>query len=296
MSANRPDILCIGSVLWDVIGSFGRELPRRADRPGEITRQPGGVALNVALALRGFGVSPAALTVIGKDREGDALIDACIRQGIDMQYVFRTSELPTDQYMAIEDCTGLVAAIADARSLEQAGDAILAPLTDGRLASTDAPYDGIIALDGNLTAALLQNISESPVFARADLRVAPASPGKATRLAPFVSAGRGTLYVNLEEAGLLCGVVFTATEHAAEALTKAGAARVLVTHGQNAACFADAANRVTRKPPQVAQIRVTGAGDTCMAAHIAAERAGASPDEALEAALEAAARFVSGEA
>jgi sugar/nucleoside kinase (ribokinase family) len=41
--------------------------------------------------------------------------------------------------------------------------------------------------------------------------------------------------------------------------------------------------------------RVTGAGDTFMAAHVAAEAAGADPASALERALDAAAAYVSGD-
>jgi sugar/nucleoside kinase (ribokinase family) len=41
--------------------------------------------------------------------------------------------------------------------------------------------------------------------------------------------------------------------------------------------------------------RVTGAGDTFMAAHIVAERQGADRDAALQTALRAAADYVSGE-
>jgi sugar/nucleoside kinase (ribokinase family) len=40
---------------------------------------------------------------------------------------------------------------------------------------------------------------------------------------------------------------------------------------------------------------VTGAGDTLMAAHIAAEADGAEPTAALERALDAAAAYVSGD-
>ena len=57
-----------------------------------------------------------------------------------------------------------------------------------------------------------------PAFGAADLRVAPASPGKALRLRPFLMQSRGTLYVNLEEAGLLCDHRFDATPEAARAL------------------------------------------------------------------------------
>ena len=46
-------------------------------------------------------------------------------------------------------------------------------------------------------------------------------------------------------------------------------------------------------PPEVAVTRVTGAGDTFMAAHIAAEIRGAGRAEALQCALASAADYVS---
>ena len=49
------------------------------------------------------------------------------------------------------------------------------------------------------------------------------------------------------------------------------------------------------RPPKVTVTRVTGAGDTFMAAHIAAELAGTDRAAALERALAAAAAYVSGE-
>jgi sugar/nucleoside kinase (ribokinase family) len=151
-----------------------------------------------------------------------------------------------------------------------------------------------VALDGNLTVALLTTIAGSELFAAADLRIAPASPGKADRLLPFIAAGRGTLYVNLEEAGLLCGQSFDTARDAAQALCAAGAARALVTDGGRPVCDAGPAGVLVKTPPQVAVQRVTGAGDTFMAAHMAAEHGGADTDAALARALEAAATFVSG--
>ncbi|MGA0925043.1 MAG: kinase, partial [Lutimaribacter sp.] len=40
-----PSILCIGSVLWDIIGRSTQPMPLGADRPGRITMMPCGVAL-----------------------------------------------------------------------------------------------------------------------------------------------------------------------------------------------------------------------------------------------------------
>lgn len=288
------DILCIGSVLWDVIGRAPLHMRQGADVPGRITRLPGGVALNIAMTLARFGLRPILLSAVGQDPEGHELTHACEGLGLVTDHLYRSEDLPTDRYMAVEGANGLIAAIADAHSLEAAGAKILRPLQDGRLGSDDAPYTGRIALDGNLTVALLDEIARSPSFARADLRVAPASPGKADRLLPFLNAGRATLYVNLEEAGLLAGTEFDHSAQAAEALIERGAARVLVTDGGKATSDADANGIFTETPPEVLVTRVTGAGDTFMAAHIAAEARGVDRAGALTDALRAAATYVSG--
>jgi sugar/nucleoside kinase (ribokinase family) len=189
-----------------------------------------------------------------------------------------------------------VAAVADAHSLEAAGDKILRPLEDGRLGDAAAPWSGPIALDGNLTEALLARIAASPLFAQADLRVAPASPGKAERLSPLLRHPHATLYVNLEEANLLARSAAATAAEAAEALLARGAGRVLVTDGGRACADGTAgAGVIEGSPPPVLVTRITGAGDTFMASHLVAERRGASRAEALAAALAAAATYVSGE-
>lgn len=291
-----PDILCIGSILWDIIGRSPASMRLGSDVPGRITRLPGGVAMNIAMTLARFGLTPAILTAIGRDPEGDELIAACARMGLITDHAYRSDDLPTDRYMAVEGANGLIAAIADAHSLEAAGDKILRPLADARLGSAAQPWTGLIALDGNLTEALLGQIAASPLFAAADLRVAPASPGKAERLLPLLKHPRATLYVNLEEANLLTRSPAETAPEAAAALLARGAARVLVTNGGKACAEGSAGKGVIADaPPPVMVARVTGAGDTFMAAHIVAERGGADRPTALAAALRAAATYVSGE-
>jgi sugar/nucleoside kinase (ribokinase family) len=291
-----PDILCVGSVLWDIIGRSHLSLRLGNDVPGRITRLPGGVAMNIAMTLRRLGLKPALLTAIGMDDEGVELMAQCERMGMITAHVYRSPDLPTDRYLAVEAANGLIAAVADAHSLEAAGGQILAPLRDGRLGSANLPYAGIIALDGNLTEALLTDIASDPAFAAADLRLAPASPGKAERLRPLLSHRGATLYVNLEEARLLANCGATDAPLAAEALIAAGARRVLVTDGGNSCADARKnAQTLTMAPPSVMVARVTGAGDTFMAAHILAERQGLDRAAALKAALSAAAAYVSGE-
>ncbi len=290
-----PDFLCIGSVLWDIIGRSPVAMRLGSDVPGRITRLPGGVAMNIAMTLaRMGGIRPALLTSIGRDEAGRDLTLACARLGLQTDYIYHSDDLPTDVYMAIEGANGLIAAIADAHSLEAAGDKILSPLMDGRLGSLTAPFAGTIALDGNLTHSLLSEIATSPAFGQADLRLAPASPGKAERLLPLLPHPNATIYVNLEEAGLLCHRVFANAAEAARGLLDRGAARVLVTDGGHV-CADGAGDIITDLPPPVMVTRITGAGDTFMAAHILAERRGAPRDQALRSALAAAAVYVSGE-
>lgn len=291
----KPDILCIGSVLWDVIGRSASHMRVGSDVPGRITRLPGGVAMNIAMTLRRFGMTPALLTAIGKDAEGLELIAEAERMGMICDHIYRSEDLPTDVYMAVEGANGLVAAIADAHSLEAAGGKILRAMEDGKLGSPNEPFVGPVALDGNLTVELLQDIAKSPLFQAADLRVAPASPGKAERLLALIGHPSATLYVNLEEAGLLCQTTFADSATAAAGLITRGAHRVLVTDGANSASEGTAGDIVTQRPPAVMVTRVTGAGDTFMAAHIVSEAQGMDRDAALTRALDAAATYVSGE-
>lgn len=290
-----PDIWCIGSVLWDIVGRAETHYGDVRDVPGRIRRIPGGVAMNIAMTLLRFDLTPGLLSAVGMDADGRELALAAQDMGMHTDFLLRDPDLPTDMYMAIEDPRGLVAALADAHSLEVAGARILAPLEDGRLGSSAAPYQGRVALDGNLTETLLADIAQRPSFAKADLRVAPASPGKCTRLRPLLGHAGTTFYVNLEEARLILEADFHDAATAAQAMVRAGAARAMVTDGPRAAGFADGNLCTDAVPPSVTPRRITGAGDTCMAAHIAAETRGLAPKDALIAAQSAAARYVAGE-
>ncbi|MDB6178008.1 PfkB family carbohydrate kinase [Paracoccus sp. Z330] len=285
-----PDILCIGAMLWDVIGRAPRRMASGADVPGRIRHVPGGVALNVAVALARWQVSSAVLSAVGRDPEGNSLVAEAERLGVLTRWLCRDSGLPTDCYMAIEDSEGLIAAIADAHSLEEAGGTILAPL-DNALAG----WSGPVVLDGNLTEELLASIARDPRLSGADLRVVPASPGKAERLEPLIATRRGCFYLNRLEAEILAGRACPDAASAAEAVVGRGAARVLVTDGPNTAAEAIANGpTITVTPPKVTVARVTGAGDCFLAAHLAAELNRLPRDAALRRAVDASAAHVSG--
>jgi sugar/nucleoside kinase (ribokinase family) len=287
-----PDVLCIGSVHWDVLARpdprVVRRVPHGADVPGRIVTVPGGTALNVAVALRRLGLQTALLGAVGRDAEGDRLVERCRAMGLATGALTRTDD-PTDRFVAIEGSDGVIGAVADARSLEAAGSRILAPLTDGRIAR---PWRGPVVLDGNVTEALLREVAVAPALAEADLRVVPASPEKAPRLNAVLGHPKAALYLTLDAAAALLGRPVRSGAEAAEALLRAGAARVVIADGPRGSV--DATPERTHLAPraEIAAARPPEAGAAFVAAHLAAELRGRTARRAL---TEAAAAEAAGE-
>lgn len=288
-----PQIICLGAMLWDVIGHSPVSLTPGEDVAGRIHQRPGGVALNVAMALVRHGLRPAILSAVGRDAPGNALVAETEGAGVTTQWLWRDGPLPTDLYMAIETPDGLFAAIADAHGLEAAGPDILRPLHDGGLGRDGNPWRGVLVIDGNPTRETIEQIAAAPYLAATDLRIVPASPDKAARLAPLLNHPHGIFHINRAEAEALAGRGLPDAVTAAEAITRLGAARVIVTNGAGAA--ADACQgqpTMSLTPPPVTARHVTGAGDAFLAAHLAAELRGHSRHEALDAAIRAASAHI----
>lgn len=282
-------VLCIGSALWDVIGHAGSTMAEGDDRPGRISRHPGGVALNIAHALLSANVHPVMLSAIGRDPEGDTLIAQMEADGIECTHITRTSDR-TDIYMAIEHEGRLFGAVADCASLERAGSAVFAPLRDGTL--TPDPFTGTAIIDGNLPADVLEEVVQSGLLAEADVIFVPASPGKARRLVPVLQAAHATLCVNRFEAEVICAQAFADSTAAATALTALGTA-ALVTDGARSAALVRDGRASVVTPPAVAVQRVTGAGDAFLAGFVAAQINGADDADCLTNAANMAARHIS---
>ena len=288
-------IVCIGSALWDVVGRSDRKMKVGHDVPGRILRIPGGVAMNIAMALRKHGAPVSLLTSLGADSAGRDLLAEAKRRGIETALVHISKKYPTDQYIAIEGSNGLVAAIADAGSLEAEAKSVITPMLDGRLGSVETPFEGLIVCEGNLPSDALEFISGTAEFSKADLRLAPASPGKAERLKIFFGHPNATIYVNLTEANILLGAEYQDAHAAAAALVKTGLRKAAVTDGPNAAAVAEKQGAYTALPSAVDVLRVTGAGDVFMANHIVAEMQGMLGITALNFALRQTAEYISTE-
>ena len=178
--------------------------------------------------------------------------------------------------------------------MEAVGYEILKPLKNehfnGHIKSSKVP----LIVDGNLKPALLKHLSSDHFYEKFDVKVVPASPGKASRLAPFLNKEKFTLYLNLVEAQNLCGIQFSDTAIAANELISHGVGKVIITNGQDKVSMASSSSGVLSvKPPRIKVKRLTGAGDAFLAAHIKAEMLNYDPEQCLEFAVEKSAKYIS---
>jgi pseudouridine kinase len=287
------DILCVGAAHWDVIGRSPWRIAPGGDLPGLVVRSPGGVALNIALALAGQGLHPALLSVVGGDADGTALLARAAAGGVATGHVHRIEGRPTDRYVGIEDPTGLVAAIADNATLEAGAAALCTPLAPG---GPLADWRGPLVLDGNLPVTVLAEALRLWGPGRGGPILAPPSPAKAARLRALFGHPGLTLYANLIEAAALTGTEPADSAAAARALCRLGVVRAVITDGTAPAADAGPHGLVMCTPPAVPVARVTGAGDCFIAGHVAAVLRGAPPETALAKALDLAAAWIGGAA
>ena len=284
MKDKNIDICCIGAMHWDFIGRSRSNISRGEDVPGVIQRCVGGVAFNIAVTLSRLGAHCAIIGVVGNDAEGDELVEICLNFGLETKDVVRSTDIPTDSYICIEDTFGMVAAVAAGQALELYEREMLAALKN-RILATDFSNASIIVADGNMTKDFHHDIAEDDKFKLADLRVVAASSGKAQHLEPYLLSNRGTLYLNLDEACILGKCAYRDSSEAATDLVEQGAKRVIVTNGEHPACDALLNGVLLGRPLKENARTVTGAGDAFVAAHIFSEANGISRENALSSAL-----------
>lgn len=269
-------LLCAGSAHWDIIARADTCVRLGDDVPGLVERRPGGVAGNIARQLARLG-HPVALTAcIGEDEDGILLRELLAERGIDISMLHSCAK--TDLYIAIEQHDGdLVAAIADTVALTKGAAEVVATVN---------AFNGPAVVDGNLPPEALVTLTNPNLF------LVPASPARAIGIGPLLSQGAAPL-VNRAEAAALTGHDADSAD-LAQRLIARGARLALVTDGARPATLATADEIVTLTPARVRVASVTGAGDATVAGFLHAHLAGASPTDALEAALAAAATHLQG--
>jgi len=146
----------------------------------------------------------------------------------------------------------------------------LIPLINGDLASAENPFKGTVVIDGNLPEDVLDAALNIKGLAEANMVFVPASPGKAERMRSVLSSRGGTIFVNLQEAEILCEKKFKTAKEAAAAISELGAGAIVTNSDKEAAMLKDGVN-MTVLPPATTVTTVTGAGDAFLAGFLAYE-------------------------
>lgn len=269
----RPDRQAAGRVV--VVGSLNVDTVQRLHHlpaPGEtLTAQSsrrvhGGKGANQAVAARRAGARVALVGCVGDDADGRDYTARLDAWGIDRSHVTARADHPTGSAVILVDDAGensIVVATGANGALDPA-------LVDAAGAVFGAADVLLLQLEVPLGAVLAAARTASAAGARVVLNPSPVPTGATGELTALL-AEVDLLVVNEGEAATL-GL-------------PADDPRVCTTLGAAGARWGD----VSARPPAVTPVDTTGAGDTFAGTLAALLAAGRAPDEALPAAVAAAA-------
>src|SRR3990172_3595416 len=145
------NIFLLGSSSQDIVGRLDSELQPGTSNPARIRTSYGGVARNVAENLARLGQPVKLVSVVGKDRPGDELLEYTAASGVDVSAVLRTDLYPTGFYMGVLDPRAhLRFAVDDMR--------VMSELTPEYLQQNQSLFENasLVFVDGNLSEASLK--------------------------------------------------------------------------------------------------------------------------------------------
>ena len=276
-------VLVLGSLNLDVVVRCARR-----PEPGEtvlgedVDRRAGGKGANQAAAAAAAGARTGLLGRVGSDAEGRLLRAQLERDGVSLEWVSDSGDAPTGIALITVDGQGensiVVVPGANAQlgvdDVDRATNAI--ENADVLLMQLEVPLEPVAH------AAHL-----APGTARVILNASPVRP-----LPDALLARADPLVVNRVEAAVLLGKGEAELEESALRLLTLGVRSAVVTAGAHGAVYADASRRLTLRPPTVAVVDSTGAGDAFVGALAAVLARDAPIEQALEVAVAAGARAV----
>ncbi len=274
-------VVVVGGTNMDISVSSKTPLLPQDSTPGEIHCNPGGVARNVAENLARLGVNVNLISVVGDDVFGKQVAQATAQAGVNLDALHVLPGRRTASYMALHEPVGKLSVAVNDMGILEALTPDLLQTHSYQLQQADC-----IMLDCNLHADalawLLQRDTFPFIFADA------VSVAKCTRLVPHL-AHVHTLKVNRLEAQALTGLMVSSVDDALRAsrqLHERGVRHVVLSLGQDGACWCDALGQLGYKAAAAVEVvNTNGAGDAMMAGLIDAHLAGKSLDQAVDWAL-----------
>jgi sugar/nucleoside kinase (ribokinase family) len=287
---NPKRVVVIGDVMLDVSVQPTRNVAPTSDTPSNVSLGRGGSGANVAVALAHYGHEVIYVGVVGNDFAGQLFADELVQSGVTPQLIAGAG--PTGVVVSLVAPDGQRAMMTDRGVNDQ--------LTVDHVATVlEEPLDhlhlsGYTLLDDVTrpigTAALDMARSKG---ATTSVDVCSVGPLAQVGVPVFLEAAMpiSMLFANGEEAMLLTGERDART--AAIELSPSFD-EVLVTLGREGALAAKAGTLHHEASHSVDVLDTTGAGDAASGAYLANRLSGASIDDSLVAAMDAAAVVVRG--
>jgi pseudouridine kinase len=258
-------ILLLGSSSQDIVGRLEADLEPGTSNPARIRVSYGGVARNVAENLARLGQSVKLISVVGKDRPGNELLEYTASAGVDVSAVLHTDLYPTGFYMGVLDPRArLRFAVDDMR--------VMSELTPEYLLQHQELFENasLVFLDGNLSEASLKTAVALAKKAKIPICADPASMVLAERLKPHLSKFH-LITPNVSEAVALTGQSFQSSDpqaalEDARALLNAGVDIALIALAEFGVVYATSKMSGHIPAIQTPILDPTGAGDALTAA------------------------------
>ena len=252
----RPDVVCVGIVVADVIARPVDRLPRAGSLAivDDVALHSGGCAINTATALTRLGARAAVVGKVGEDALGRFLVDVLADRGIARDGVRRDDETPTSATVALVSSDGerTFLHVKGANATLRADELDPALVFAGRCLHIAGALV-LDALDGEPCASLLAEARRHGIMTSLD--TVWDATGRWERILPSL-AYADVFMPSLAEARAISGENDPAA--AAAWLRRAGARHVVVKLGADG-CYVSGAGHV--RGVDVTPIDSTGAGD-----------------------------------
>lgn len=274
---DKKQVVCIGGSNVDRKIQTLQSLQLGTSNPAESSQSFGGVARNIAENLGRLGLNVALMTAVGKDREGEWLLDHTKDYAdISPSQVF--PDAATGTYTAVLDKQGEMAiALAD-MSIYDSIDVDFVEKKWGYLASSE-----LVVIDTNFPADVLKQVIVRCHEEQIPLCITPVSGPKVKKL-PKNLAGVTWLIANKEEAETLSEMKIEEEDDfftSAKRILDRGVERVIITRGDKGLIYSTKDGETgTIQPPKVQVEDVTGAGDSLVSGIMYAYLNGLNTDNA----------------
>eukprot|EP00794_Sanderia_malayensis_P012071 gene12071-13315_t len=189
LNENKPVI--IGGSVFDLLAvTDSYDVLAEVTNKGKLYQTFGGVGRNIAECVARLGVQPLLISAMGKDSQGDMMLEHLQKLNMDTRGILVSSDVPTASYSAIMNNSGeLLLAVGDMHIHEEIKQDFIQDFED------DIKKAPIVCIDGNLDTSVIERALQLCIKHDVPVWYDPTDMTKATK--PFsTEAWRAVTYVS----------------------------------------------------------------------------------------------------